>query len=137
MIPRGTIKLALTVEEHPRTSTVVTEFLSANCPSAFNGVIGRSLLKALRAVVSIHCLTMKFPTAMGTGQVQWRQCDSREYYNRSLELAEKERKLTRMMEVEKVNKGPMETNIDPRLQEEESTTGQLRNWLRFKWTPKS
>ena len=26
-----------------------------------------------------------------------------------------------MMEVEKVSKGPMETNIDPRLQEEEST----------------
>ena len=27
------------------------------------------------------------------------------------------------MEVEKTSRGPMETNIDPRLQEDESTTG--------------
>ena len=30
-----------------------------------------------------------------------------------------------MMEVEKVSKGPIETNIDPRLQEEESITGPI------------
>ena len=31
-----------------------------------------------------------------------------------------------MMNVEKVSKGPMETNIDPRLPEEESTTGPIK-----------
>ena len=92
---------------------MVTEFLAVDCPSAFNRVIWRALLKALRAMISIHCLTMKFPTASGTRQVSGRQYDSRECYNRSLELTKKEKELPRMMEVEKVSKGPMETNIDP------------------------
>ena len=69
VIPRCTIKLVVTVGDHPRTSMVVTEFLTVDCPLAFNGVIGRPLLKALRAVTSIYCLTMKFPTATGIGQV--------------------------------------------------------------------
>ena len=45
-----------------------------------------------------------------------------ECYKKSLELAEKREKLPQVLEVEKKSKGPMETNIDPHLQEEESTT---------------
>ena len=67
VIPKGTIKLVFTEGEHPKTSTVVTKFF--DYPLAFNGVIGRPLLKALKAVTSIYYLTMKFPTKMGTGQV--------------------------------------------------------------------
>ena len=48
---------------------MMTEFLVVDCPSAFNGVIGRPLLKALKVVTSIYNLTMKFPTAEGTRQV--------------------------------------------------------------------
>ena len=77
VIPRCTIKLVVMMGEHPRTSTVVTEFLAVNCPSAFNEVIGRSLLKALSVVISIHCLIMKFLITIGAGQVQGRQFNLR------------------------------------------------------------
>ena len=48
--------------------TMMIDFLVVKCPSAFNGVLGRPLLKSLKAMTSIHCLTMKFPTAAGIGQ---------------------------------------------------------------------
>ena len=70
LIPKGMIKLAVTVGEHVRVSIVMTEFLIVDGPSAFNGVIGRPLLKALKAITSIYHLTMKFPIAEGTGQVK-------------------------------------------------------------------
>ena len=67
VIPKGTIKLLVMVGEHPRVSMVMTEFLIVDCPFVFNGVIGRSLLKALKEITSIYHLTMKFPTTEGTG----------------------------------------------------------------------
>ena len=114
--PKGTIKLVMTMGEHPRLSTVMVEFLIFDCPLAFNGVIGRPLLKALKAITSIYHLTMKFPSMEETGQVRGTHYDSRECYNKSLKLAEKERRLPQIMEVGRVSVGPMETNIDPRLQ---------------------
>ena len=102
--------------------TTVIDFLVVNCPSAYNGVLGRQLLRALKAVTSIYCLTIKFPTIVGMSQVQGRQRDSRECYNKSLKLTEKRKELPQTMEVEKTSKGPMEINVDPRLQEDESTT---------------
>ena len=42
-----------------------------------------------------------------------------------LELAEKRKELPQTMEVEKTSQGPMETNIDPRLQEDESIVGPI------------
>ena len=60
VIPEGTIKLAI---------TIVIDFLVINCPPTFNGVLGRPLLRILKAVISIHCLTMKFPTITRMGQV--------------------------------------------------------------------
>ena len=93
VIPEGTIKLAITLGEPPRMATVVIDFLTVNCPLAFNGVLGRSLLRALKVMMSIHCLTIKFPTVVKTSQVRGRQCNSRKCYNRSLELAENESEL--------------------------------------------
>ena len=98
------------------------DFLLVNCPLAYNGVLDRPLLRALKAVTSIHCLTMKFPTVAGTSRVRGRQRDSRECYSRSLELAEKEPELPHAMDVEKTSRWPIETNINPYLQEDESTT---------------
>ena len=69
VILKWTIKLAVILREPPRAATVVVDFLAVKCQLAFNGVLGRLLLKALKAVTSIHCLTMRFPTAKGTGQV--------------------------------------------------------------------
>ena len=39
------------------------------------------------------------------------------------------------MEVEKKNKGLMETNIDPRLQEEESTVGPIEELIEIQLDP--
>ena len=130
LIPKWTIKLAVTLGEHPWVSTVVTEFLIVDCPSTFNGVTGRPLLRALKAVTSIHYLTIKFHTVAGIRQVWGKQWDSREFYYKSLELVEKKEKLPQVLEVEKISKGPMETNIDPRLQEKESTVEPIEELIK-------
>ena len=44
VIPKGTAKLTVTVEEHLRTSTTVPDFLIVNCLLAIYGIIGRPLL---------------------------------------------------------------------------------------------
>ena len=83
----------------------------------------------------VHGLTMKFPTTMRIGHVRGRQWDSRECYNKSLELAKKRKELPQTMEVEKISKGPMETNIDPCLQEDESTTGPVEELVNIQVDP--
>ena len=70
VIPEGTIKLAVTLVEPPRTAAVMIDFLIVKIPSTFNRVLGRPLLKTLKAITSIHYLTMKFPTAARRGQVR-------------------------------------------------------------------
>ena len=70
VIPKGMTKLTVTIGEHLRMSTVFTNFLIVNCPSAINGISGRPLLKALKEVTSIYHLIMKFPTGEGTGEVR-------------------------------------------------------------------
>ena len=82
VIPKGTIKLVVTLGESPRTITMTVDFLTVKFPLAFNGVLARPLLKALKAVTSIQCLIMKFPIATGIGQVRGRQRDSSEYDSR-------------------------------------------------------
>ena len=103
VIPAGTMKLAITLGEPTRTATMMIDFLAVKCPSAFNGVLSKPLLKALKEVTSIHCLTIKSPIAVGIGQVRGRQCDSMECYSRTLELAEMTPELPQAIEVEKTS----------------------------------
>ena len=103
VILEKTIKLVVTLGEPPRTTTVMIGFLIVKCPSAFNGVLGRPLLKALKVVTLIHCSKTKFPTAAGIGQVRGRQRDFKECFSRSLELAKIAPELTQAMEVEKTH----------------------------------
>ena len=70
VISQGTIKLVVTLGEPPQTTTMMIAFLVVKCPSAFNRVLGKPLLKALKVVTSIHCLTIKFPIAARIGQVR-------------------------------------------------------------------
>ena len=55
--------------------------------------------------------------------------------NISLELAEKEEKTPQMLEVERKSRGPMETNIDPCLQEEESTARPIEKLVEIQVDP--
>ena len=84
IVPKWMAKLTVTVGEYPRTSTIITIFLIVDCPSAINGIIWGPLLKALKIFTSIYHLTVKFPTAEGTSEVQGNQYDSREWYNKFL-----------------------------------------------------
>ena len=83
----------------------------------------------MKVVALIYHLKMKFPTVEGIGQVRGSQYNSRECYNKSLELAEKEGKLPQMKEVGRVSVGLMNTNIEPRLQEEKSTKGPIEELI--------
>ena len=67
VILKGTIKIIVTLGEPPRMATVMIDFLVVKCSIAFNGVLGRPLLKALKVATSIHCLTIKFPTTTRIG----------------------------------------------------------------------
>ena len=103
LILEGTIKLAVTLGEPPRMTTVMIDFLTVKCLSAFNRVLGRLLLKALKVVTLNHCLTMKCLTTKGIGHVLGKQCDSRECYSKSLELDKMGPELPQAMEVEKIS----------------------------------
>ena len=70
---------------------------------------------------------MKFPIVAGVGQVQGWQRDSKECYNKSLELAEIELELPQAMEVEKTSRWPMETNIDPAYKKMNQPWGMWKN----------
>ena len=61
--------------------------------------------------------------------------DSRKCYNKSLELAKKRKRLPQILEVEKASKGLMETNIDPCLQEEESTVRPIKELIEVQVDP--
>ena len=50
--------------------TMVIDFFTVKCPSTFNRILGRPLLKTLKVVTLIHCLKIKFPVAAGIGQVR-------------------------------------------------------------------
>ena len=77
VISKRLAKLTITVGEHPRTSTILANFLVVDAPSAINKIIGRPLLKALKAATSIYHLTMKFSITKGIGEVRGDQYDSR------------------------------------------------------------
>ena len=52
------IKIPVTVGTLLLSKTVLASFILVDCPSAYNVVMGRPILVELRAVVSIHHLTM-------------------------------------------------------------------------------
>ncbi|GAA0176224.1 hypothetical protein LIER_29256 [Lithospermum erythrorhizon] len=66
--PMGIAELDLTVGEVPKTTTVRASFTFVDIPHpSYNGLIGRPLLNALRAVISALHLKMKFLTTGGVG----------------------------------------------------------------------
>ena len=81
VIPVGVITLPLTMEEYPRESCIMTDFLVIDQPLAFNVVLGRLSLKALKTITSIYHLLMKFFTPNMVGQVRGNQEEARRCYN--------------------------------------------------------
>ena len=79
--PIGVISLPMTMEDYPRQSYVIVNFLVIDQPLDFNAVLSRPSFRALKAITSIYHLLMKFPNPNGVGQVQGNQDEASKCYN--------------------------------------------------------
>ena len=69
IMPVGVISLPMTVADYPRQSCVMADFLVIDQPSAFSAVLSRLFLRALKVIISINHVLMKFPTQNSMGKV--------------------------------------------------------------------
>ena len=77
VMPIGVIFLPITVVEYPRQSCVMAYLLVIDQSSAFNVVLSTPSLRALKAIISIYHLLVKFPTPNIVGQVRRNQDEPR------------------------------------------------------------
>ena len=69
VLPLGSIQLVLTLGEPPCQATTTTRFLIVDAPSAYNMLLGRPSLNAIKAIPSAYHMMIKFPTISGVGMV--------------------------------------------------------------------
>ena len=70
---------------YPKQSRALVDFLVVRAPSAYNAILDRPGLNALRAMVSTYHLKLKFPTSQGVGEVRGDQALARHCYNIALQ----------------------------------------------------
>ena len=68
-------------------------FLVIDQSSAFNVVLRKPSLRALKAVTSIYHLLMKLPTLNGVGQVQGNEEKAKMCYNQAVRSASRPRQV--------------------------------------------
>ncbi|XP_052172184.1 uncharacterized protein LOC127788112 [Diospyros lotus] len=73
VIPKGRIRLPLTIGESDLQATAMADFLIIDGPSAYNVIMGRPTMNDLDLVVSTKALAIKFLTPKGTGCVRGEQ----------------------------------------------------------------
>ena len=83
-LPLGSIQLVLTLGDPPCQATTVVRFLIVDAPSAYNMLLGRPSLNAIKVIPSAYHMMIKFPTASGVGMVRGDQRVARECYLASL-----------------------------------------------------
>ena len=66
----GEVTLPVTAGAEPRQSTVHLTFAVVQVSSAYNAILGRSELNALKAIVSTYHLSVRFPTKNGVGEMR-------------------------------------------------------------------
>ena len=84
VLPLGSVQLVLTLGDPPCQATTTVRFLIVDAPSAYNMLLGRPSLNAIRAVPSAYHLVIKFPTGNGVGMVRGNQRIARECYSMSM-----------------------------------------------------
>ena len=84
VLPVGSIQLVLTLGEPPCQETTTARFLIVDAPSAYNMLLGRPSLNAIRAIPSAYHMVIKFPTVNGVGTVRGDQRVARECYTASM-----------------------------------------------------
>ena len=68
----------------PCQATTTVRFVIIDAPSAYNVLLGRPSLNAIKAIPSTYHMVIKFPTANGVGMVRGDQCMARECYSVSM-----------------------------------------------------
>ena len=84
VLPLGSIQLVLTLGDPPCQATTTTRFLVVDAPSAYNMLLGRPSLNAIRTIPSAYHMIIKFPTTSGVGMVRGDQRVARECYSTSM-----------------------------------------------------
>ena len=84
VLPLGSIQLVLTLGELPCQATTTARFLVVDAPSAYNMLLGRPSLNAIKAIPSAYRMMIKFPTIHGVGMVRGDQRVARECYTASM-----------------------------------------------------
>ena len=84
MLPLGSIQLVRTLGDPLCQATTVLRFLIVDAPSAYNILLGRPSLNAIRAIPSVYHMIIKFPIANGVGMVSRDQGIARECYSASM-----------------------------------------------------
>ena len=65
----GSIQLMFTLGDPPCQATTTARFLVVDAPSAYNMLLGRPSLNAIKAIPSAYHMMIKFPTIGGVGMV--------------------------------------------------------------------
>ena len=84
VLPLGSIQLVLTLGDPPCQATTTVRFLIVDAPSAYNMLLGRPSLNAIKAIPSAYHMAIKFPTTNGVGMVRGDQHVARECYSASM-----------------------------------------------------
>ena len=84
VLPLGSIQPVLTLGDPPFQATTILRFLIVDAPLAYNMLLGRSSLNAIKAIHSANHMVIKFPTVNGVGMVRGDQRVARECYSASM-----------------------------------------------------
>ena len=84
VLPLGLIQLVLTLGDPPCQATTTVRFLIVDVPLAYNVLLGRPSLNAIKAIPSAYHMVIKFPTANGLGMVRGDQRVAMECYSASM-----------------------------------------------------
>ncbi|XP_021812767.1 uncharacterized protein LOC110755795 [Prunus avium] len=82
--PIGSVRLPIAFGIAPRRTMVYDQFLVVDCPTAYNVIVGRTALTAIKAHLPPHMLLMKFPTCYDTGAIRGDQLSARNCYATAL-----------------------------------------------------
>ena len=84
MLLLGSIQLVLTLGDPPCQATTTVKFLIVDASSAYNMLLGRPSLNAIKAISPAYHMMIKFPTTGGVGMVRGDQSVARECYSASM-----------------------------------------------------
>ena len=84
VLPLGSIQLVFTLGDPPCQVITTARFLVVDPPSAYNMLLGRPSLNAIKSIPSAYHMMIKFPTTSGVGMVRGDQGVARKCYSASM-----------------------------------------------------